>query len=130
MKSKMTREEVIKGLSVCSEDSGSCDGCPFYGVTACCDTELLKDALQLLEQDRESEIATVVDKYRIYNKDDLMDGFFKFIRAEVEWFVNRDASYAESSMHHIMGAIALLGKILDSGESHVRKEKADANERL
>lgn len=124
--SKMTREEVIKALTVCSADSGSCDGCPLYGVTADCDREMLKDALQLLEQDRESEIVTIVDKYHTYNMDDLMESFFSFIHTEVEWFLGQHATYADSSMHHIAGAVSLLQTILKSGEILVRKEKADA----
>lgn len=130
MKNKMTREEVIKGLSVCSNDSGSCDGCPFYGEVAACDTELLKDALQLLEQDRESKIATVVDKYRIYNKDNLMDGFFDFVRSETEWRIDCGSSDAEFIIGRIHGAITFLERIMSGGESLVRKEKADANKRL
>jgi hypothetical protein len=124
----MTREEVIKALSVCSEDVGCC-GCPYYDdneIIFGCHNKLMEAALKLIEQDRESEIVTVVDKYHIYNRDDLMESFYGFIHTEVEWFLGRDATYAESSMHHIAGAVSLLQTILKSGESLVRKEKADA----
>jgi hypothetical protein len=55
-----------------------------------------------------------------------MESFYGFIHTEVEWFLGRDATYAESSMHHIAGAVSLLQTILKSGESLVRKEKTDA----
>ena len=83
-------------------------------------------AIRLIEQDRESEIVTVVDEDHIYNRDDLMESFYGFIHTEVEWFLGQDATYADSSMHHIAGAVSLLQTILKSGESQVRKEKADA----
>lgn len=127
MKSKMTREEVIKGLDCCM--IGECDECPYRGREMCF-RYVEYDALQLLEQDRESEIVTVVDKYHIYDRDNLMESFYGFIHTEVEWFLGHDATYADSSMHHIAGAVSLLQTILKSGESLVRKEKADANERL
>lgn len=124
----MTREEVIKALSVCS-GGVSCSGCPYddnKGSPIRCYGNLMAEALKLIEQDRESEIVTVVDKYHIYNGDDLMESFYGFIHTEVEWFLGRDATYADSSMHHIAGAVSLLQTILNSGESLVRKEKADA----
>lgn len=62
----------------------------------------------------------------IYNRYDLMESFYGFIHTEVEWFLGRDATYAESSMHHIAGAVSLLQTILNSGESLVRKEKPNA----
>ena len=124
----MTREEVIKALSVCSENV-SCSGCPYddnKGSPIRCYDNLMAEALKLIEQDRESEIVTVVDKYHIYNRDDLMESFYGFIHTEVEWFLGRDATYADSSMHHIAGAVSLLQTILKSGESLARKEKANA----
>lgn len=120
----MTREEVIKGLHCCS--NGECnEGCPYYGREMCVNI-VRSDALKLIEQDRESEIVAVVDKCHIYNRDDLMESFYGFIHTEVEWFLGKDATYADSSMHHIAGAVSLLQTILNSGESLVRKEKADA----
>ena len=124
----MTREEVIKALSVCS-GGVSCSGCPYddnKGSPIRCYSNLMAAALKLIEQDRESEIVTVVDKYHIYNRDDLMESFYGFIHTEVEWFLGQDATYADSSMHHIAGAVSLLQTILKSGESLVRKEKTDA----
>lgn len=124
----MTREEVIKALSVCSEDCG-CSGCPYYDGKEQifdCYNKLIKEALTLIEQDRESEIVAVVDECHIYNRDDLMESFYGFIHTEVEWFLGRDATYADSSMHHIAGAVSLLQTILKSGESLVSKEKPDA----
>lgn len=129
MKSKMTREEVIKSLDKCSGTDNKCDTCPYKEYEDCSD-KLKQDAARLLEQNRESEIVTVVDEDHIYNRDDLMESFFSFIHTEVEWFLGRDATYAYSSMHHIAGAVSLLQTILKSGESLVRKEKVDANERL
>ena len=123
----MTREEVIKALSVCSVGV-SCSGCPYddnKGSPIHCYGNLMAEALKLIEQDRESEIVTVVDKYHTYYRDDLMESFYGFIHTEVEWFLGRDATYAESSMHHIAGAVSLLQTILKSGESLVRKEKPD-----
>lgn len=124
----MTREEVIKALSVCA-GGVSCSGCPYNddkGTPILCYSKLMAAALKLIEQDREQEIVTVVDKYRIYNRDDLMEGFYGFIHTEVEWFLGQDATYADSSMHHIAGAVSMLQTILNSGESLVRKEKTDA----
>ena len=120
----MTREEVIKGLDCCMLDKG-CDGCPYEGRDRCIN-DVKSDAIKLIEQDRESEIVTVVDKYHTYYRDDLMESFYGFIHTEVEWFLGQDATYADSSMHHIAGAVSLLQTILKSGESLVRKEKADA----
>lgn len=122
----MTREDVIKALSVCSENV-SCSGCPYHNESDLfCYSKLMADALRLIEQDRESEIVTVLDKYHIYNRDDLMESFYGFIHKEVEWFLGQDATYADSSMHHIAGAVSLFQTILKSGESLVRKEKTDA----
>lgn len=125
----MTREEVIRALANCVHGRNiPCrdKGCPYF-ENADCQADLMEDAIRFLgEQDRESEIVTVVDKYHIYNGDDLMESFYGFIHTEVEWFLGRDATYAESSMHHIAGAVSLLQTILNSGESLVRKEKADA----
>lgn len=126
MKSKMTREEVIKSLDKCAGTDNTCDTCPYKEYEDCSD-KLKQDAARLLEQDRESEIVTVVDEDHIYNRDDLMESFFSFIHTEVEWFLGRDATYADSSMHHIAGAVSLLQTILKSGESLVRKEKVDAD---
>ncbi len=119
----MTREEVIKGLDCCT--IGKCGECPYEGREMCVNA-VKSDALKLIEQDRETEIVTVVDKYHICNMDDLMESFYGFIHTEVEWFLGQDATYAESSMHHIAGAVSLLQTILKSGESLVRKEKTDA----
>lgn len=127
MKSKMTREEVIKSLDKCADTDDNCDTCPYNEYEACYD-KLKQDAARLLEQDRESEIATAVDKYRIYNKDDLMDGFFDFVRTETERRIDCDSSDAEFIIGRIHGAITFLEKIMSGGESLVRKEKADANE--
>ena len=92
-----------------------------------CYNKLMEAALKLIEQDRESEVVTVVDKYHIYNRDDLMESFFSFIQKEVEWFFGQDdATYAGISMRHIAGAVSLFLTILKSGESLVRKEKTDA----
>lgn len=121
----MTREEVIKSLDKCAGTDNICDTCPYNEYEECSD-KLKQDAARLLEQDRESEIVTVVDKYHIYNRDDLMESFYGFIHTEVEWFLGQDATYADSSMHHIAGAVSLLQTILKSGEILVRKEKADA----
>ena len=123
----MTREEVIKALSVWSADAGCC-GCPYYDGTntILCHYKLMAAAIRLIEQDRESEIVTVVDEDHIYNRDDLMESFYGFIHTEVEWFLGQDATYADSSMHHIAGAVSLLQTILKSGESLVRKENTDA----
>jgi hypothetical protein len=120
----MTREEVIKGLDCCTNNK--CDECPYIGRGGMCFHDVKSDALKLIEQDRESEIVTVVDKYHTYYRDDLMESFYGFIRTEVEWFLGQDATYADSSMHHIAGAVSLLQTILKSGESLVRKEKPDA----
>lgn len=112
----MTREEVIKALSVCSADV-DCSDCPYYDANEInfgCHNKLMEAALKLIEQDR------------IYNRDDLMESFYGFIHTEVEWFLGQDATYADSSMHHIAGAVSLLQTILKSGESLVRKEKTDA----
>ncbi len=125
--SKMTREEVIKSLDKCTDNH--CYTCPYNEYEDCAD-KLKQDAVRLLEQDRESEIATVVDKYRIYNKDDLMDGFFDFVRTETERRIDCGSSDAEFIIGRIHGAITFLEKIMGGGESLVRKEKADANERL
>jgi hypothetical protein len=119
----MTREEVIKALYCCTNDK--CDECP-YERRALCNQDVKRDALKLIEQDRESEIVTVVDKYHTYYRDDLMESFYGFIHTEVEWFLGQDATYADSSMHHIAGAVSLLQTILKSGESLVRKEKPNA----
>lgn len=119
----MTREEVIKGLYCCT--ISKCDECPYQERNYCC-LDVQSDAIKLIEQDRESEIVTVVDKYHTYNRDDLMESFYGFIHTEVEWFLGKDATYADSSMHHIAGAVSLLQTILKSGESLVRKEKPDA----
>lgn len=119
----MTREEVINGLDCCT--IGKCAECP-YERQDLCNQDIKSDALKLIEQDRESEIVTVVDKYHTYYRDDLMESFYGFIHTEVEWFLGQDATYADSSMHHIAGAVSLLQTILKSGESLVRKEKTDA----
>lgn len=124
----MTREDVIKALDGCVHDRRTpCKdkGCPYF-EDGDCTMNVMADALELIEHDREPEIVTVVDKYHIYNRDDLMESFYGFIHTEVEWFLGQDATYADSSMHHIAGAVSLLQKILKSGESLVRKEKADA----
>lgn len=55
----MTKEDIIKALTCCSNPSISyCKGCPYanYGEFDCCNGKMCKDALDLIiEQEREIE---------------------------------------------------------------------------
>lgn len=114
----MTREEVIKALRACSEDSGSCDGCPFYGkVTADCDKELLKYALQLIEQDREKELSApteTVVKYKIVNREDILSEFHELIFSHVNFFMDaKDENSKSDALSMIIGAAILTHNLLN-----------------
>ena len=45
----MTREEVIRGLAVCSDNGWDCDACPYEGKKQCYD-EVRHDAVSLLRE--------------------------------------------------------------------------------
>ena len=127
----MTREEVIKALRACSDDSCSCGCCPFYGkVTPGCDKELLKYAIQLIEQDREKELSAhteTVVKYKIVNREDLLNAFHEYVYAQADFYMNytgraESKETAQTCMSEICGAAVLMNNILNQ-----RKEESNAD---
>lgn len=129
----MTREEVIKALSVCygADSEDSCYGCPLYReVIANCDKELLKYALQLIEQDREKELSTpteTVVKHKIVNREDLLSAFHEYVYAQADFYMNytgraESPEAAQTCMSEICGAAVLMNNILNP-----RKEESNAD---
>lgn len=115
----MTREEVIKALSVCSEDCG-CSGCPYYDdkePNVDCYNNLLVATLKLIEQDREKELSipteTVV-KYKIVNREDILSEFHELIFSHVNFFMDaKDENSKSDALSMIIGAAILTHNLLN-----------------
>lgn len=129
----MTREEVIKALSVCS-DVG-CGGCPYYDTNKPihdCIKKLEKEALQLIEQDREKEFSApteTVVKYKIVNREDLLNAFYEYVYAQAGFYMNytgraESKETAQTCMSEICGAAILMNNILNPRGQH---EATDTN---
>ena len=128
----MTREEVIKALSVCSKDCG-CSGCPYYDdkePNVGCYNNLLVATLKLIEQDREKEISVpteTVVKYKIVNREDLLTAFHEYVYAQADFYMNytgraESPEAAQTCMSEICGAAVLMNNILNP-----RKEESNAD---
>ena len=128
----MTREEVIKALSVCSEDCG-CSGCPYYdakGPNIDCYNNLLEAALRIIEQDREKELSAHTEtavKYKIVNREDLLSAFHEYVYAQADFYMNytgraESPEAAQTCMSEICGAAVLMNNILNPG-----KEESNAD---
>lgn len=114
----MTREEVIKALSVCSADAG-CRGCPYYDGTdtILCHYKLMAAALRLIEQDREKELSApteTVVKYKIVNREDILSEFHEFIFSHVNFFMDaKDENSKSDALSMIIGAAILTHNLLN-----------------
>lgn len=115
----MTREEVIKALSVCSENCG-CSGCPCYdgnGQIDDCYNKLMEAALKLIEQDREKELsapAETVVKYKIINREDILSEFHELIFSHVNFFMDaKDENSKSDALSMIIGAAILTRNLLN-----------------
>lgn len=115
----MTREEVIKALSVCSEDVG-CSGCPYYDdkePNVDCYKKLLVATLKLIEQDREKEISApteTVVKYKIVNREDILSEFRELIFSHVNFFMDaKDENSKSDALSMIIGAAILTHNLLN-----------------
>ena len=128
----MTREEVIKELSVCSEDVG-CSGCPYdddKGSPIRCYGNLMAEALKLIEQDREEKPSApteTVVKYKIVNREDLLSAFHEYVYAQADFYMNytgraESPEAAQTCMSEICGAAVLMNNILNP-----RKEESNAD---
>lgn len=118
----MTREEVIKALDICTNNDKvvacSSRNCPYNGNDDCV-RDLMKDALVQIESDRDKALESKAEKvveYKILNRDDVLNGLYKYLAYEVDWFMqgaadgDRENGYV--AMHHVCGALVLLNKIL------------------
>ena len=128
----MTREEVIKALSVCSADVG-CSGCPYYDGNVQiddCYNKLMEATLALIEQDREKELSApteTVVKYKIVNREDLLSAFHEYVYAQADFYMNytgraESPEAAQTCMSEICGAAVLMNNILNP-----RKEESNAD---
>ena len=128
----MTREEVIKALSVCSADVGCC-GCPYYDGNEPildCYNKLMEAALKLIEQDREKELSVPTEtfvKYKIMNREDLLTAFHEYVHAQADFYMNytgraESPEAAQTCMSEICGATVLMNNILNP-----RKEESNAD---
>lgn len=128
----MTREEVIKALSVCS-GGVSCSGCPYddnKGSPILCYSKLMAAALKLIEQDREKELSAhteTVVKYKILNREDLLSAFHEYVYAQADYYMNYTGradspETAQICMSEICGATVLMNNILNP-----RKEESNAD---
>lgn len=128
----MTREEVIKALYVCTHDRRTpCKdkGCP-YSEDGDCTMNVMADALQLLEQDREKELSApteTVVMYKIVNREDLLSAFHKYVYAQADFYMNytgreESTETAQTCMSEICGAAVLMNNILNP-----RKEESNAD---
>ena len=110
----MTREEVIMALD----------------INADCTADLMKEARQLLEQDREKELSAhteTVVKYKIVNREDLLSAFHEYIYAQADFYMNytgraESPETARTCMSEICGAAVLMNNILNP-----RKEESNAD---
>ena len=125
----MTREEVIKALSVCSADVG-CSGCPYYDENVQiddCHNKLMEATLALIEQDREKELSTpteTVVKYKIVNREDILIEFHEFIFSHVNFFMDaKDENSKSDALSMIIGAAILTHNLLNP---KIKEEKPDA----
>ena len=115
----MTREEVIKALSVCSENV-SCYGCPYYDgnePNCNCYNDLMVAALRLIEQDREKELSApteTVVKYKILNREDILSEFHDLIFQHVNFFMDaKDENSKSDALSMIIGATILTHNLLN-----------------
>ena len=115
----MTREEVIKALSVCSEDVGCC-GCPYYDANEIifgCHNKLMEAALKLIEQDREEKPSVpteTVVKYKIVNREDILSEFHELIFSHVNFFMDaKDENSKSDALSMIIGAAILTHNLLN-----------------
>lgn len=125
----MTREEVIKSLEICSGGENGCDNCAYAGRAACY-VQLKKDAAELLEFDREKEMASTPSKvveYMILNREDLLNAFHEYVYAQADFYMNytgraESKETAQTCMSEICGAAVLMNNILNQ-----RKEESNAD---
>ncbi len=132
----MTREEVIKALSVCSEDVG-CSGCPYYDGNQAiddCYNKLLEAALKLIEQDREKELSApteTVVKYKTLNREDLLSAFHEYVYAQADFYMNYTGradspETAQTCMSEICGAAVLMNNILNPRNEMLNSKPPEA----
>lgn len=128
----MTREEVIKALDGCVHDRRTpCKdkGCPYFEGEDC-RMNVMSDALQLLEQDREKELSApteTVVMYKIVNREDLLTAFHEYVHAQADFYMNytgraESPETAQTCMSEICGATVLMNNILNP-----RKEESNAD---
>lgn len=115
----MTREEVIKALDGCVHDRRTpCKdkGCPYF-EDGDCTMNVMADALQLLEQDREKELSTpteTVVMYKIVNREDILSEFHEFIFSHVNYFMDaKDENSKSDALSMIIGAAILTHNLLN-----------------
>lgn len=125
----MTREEVIKALSVCS-GGFSCSGCPYddnKGSPILCYSKLMAAALKLIEQDREKELSAstgTVVRYKIINREDILSEFHELIFSHVNFFMDaKDENRKSDALSMIIGAAILTHNLLNP---KIKEEKPDA----
>lgn len=72
----MDREKVIKGLSICSGNGGTCKECPYIYLRCDCDTDgcttrMAGDALALLKEQEVQELS--MDEWREWKENSRRD---------------------------------------------------------
>lgn len=129
----MTREEVIKALSICSHDEPiSCEGsgCPYKEKRPgmACMKYLMKDALVQIETDRDKALESKAEKvveYKILNREDLLSAFHEYVFECADEYFNwtgADEQVAHTRLSAICGATVLMNNILNP-----RKEESNAD---
>lgn len=132
----MTREEVIKALHGCVHDRRTpCKdkGCPYFEYGDCT-MNVMADALQLIEQDREKELSApteTVVKYKIVNREDLLSAFHEYVYAQADFYMNYTGradspETAQTCMSEICGAAVLMNNILNPRNEMLNSKPPEA----
>lgn len=135
----MTREEVIKALSICTYDEPiSCDGsgCPYKekrpGMS--CTKALMKDVLVFIESDRDKAMGSRSEKvveYKILNREDLLNAFHEYVYAQADFYMNYtdradSPETAQTFMSEICGAAVLMNNIMNPRNEMLNSKPPEA----
>lgn len=71
----MDKANVMKALSLCGTGSGTCTGCPYYGMGGC-DRHMCDDALSLLKADEKANEKPTYHQAIIFTKRDNLSKWF------------------------------------------------------
>ena len=131
----MTREEVIKALDNCATNGANCADCPYHkDRIPQCFNNMKLDAAKLLEQGREKELSApteTVVKYKIVNREDLLNAFHEYVYAQADFYMNytgraESPETARTCMSEICGAAVLMNNILNPRNEMLNSKPPEA----